>query len=539
MKLTNSTLKRIAELFSGQRGFNLFGVSERSRVELIAGIRASGEPGAASYLAVYAVGAEGSTRDEAAKGAAALVAPLRLDELLRLDQDVRRMFEGPNNAYLAWKNLDPGQLARLQGLPSGAESLFGIFSFHQNGHVREAAVRLLAWTDSGAELPFLLIRLNDWVPAVRNLARAAIQARLTPAYARHFGACIVLVRHMTSWKRADHSSVFEWITDYLRRPECGAAVAELLVAGDMKTRRLIFGLLARPQQPGFTALLQQALRDRHPTIRLWSISQARKSLAGADAAAMARIAIKDKYSRVRAQAAYVYAEQLAGESEPVFRAALMDASPTLRGIARFHLGKIEATDFAAFYRPYLGASSAREQVIAISALGDVGSAADAQLLAPCAQDPRIQVRTAALHALDKLDGDRFVEQFVPALLEGPPSVAKVAARALSNRVALVDLDMLWREFSRVRAGVARNGVLGLLFNASKWDSLYYAIALSSHPDHAVAATAHGQVRRWIQDVNRSGLQATPAQRERILGALAAHAQALPRGMAEQIRFLSS
>ena len=59
-------------------------------------------------------------------------------------------------------------------------------SLDANGFVREDAVKRLAKVATGEELPYLLLRLNDWVPQVRDAAREAVLARITPEYAPHF-----------------------------------------------------------------------------------------------------------------------------------------------------------------------------------------------------------------------------------------------------------------------------------------------------------------------------------------------------------------
>jgi HEAT repeat protein len=55
-------------------------------------------------------------------------------------------------------------------------------------YVRQAAVEALGKIESGAELPFLLMRVNDWVPNVRNLAAELLEKRVRPDYVPHFVA---------------------------------------------------------------------------------------------------------------------------------------------------------------------------------------------------------------------------------------------------------------------------------------------------------------------------------------------------------------
>ena len=90
-------------------------------------------------------------------------------QLASLDQRVRGWRNYAHYELNNWQHLRPSDVGRLARSPYSA-SLLGLASFHFNGHVREAAVSELALRTDATELPFLLIRLNDWVPQVRELA---------------------------------------------------------------------------------------------------------------------------------------------------------------------------------------------------------------------------------------------------------------------------------------------------------------------------------------------------------------------------------
>lgn len=535
-RITVATIKLISELLGGRNVLALFGAARPSRFETIARIEASGEPAAAIHLAAYAVGAEVPLRARAAQAIGVLFARVKPDEMFLLDQRARLIGWHYDDAHLQIPRLGPDQLAPLRKLGNGAEALLGALSFCGDGHVREKAVRLLGEFDSGLELPFLLIRLNDWVPAIRSIAREAVRARLKPAYAVHFAANIALVYKLLLWRRADHAGVLGWIIEYLRQPDCRVAVAGLFDSPDVKIRRLVFRLLAHPQQAGYAAVVRRALQDRDPTIRFWAMREARLHFLGEEVEAVARQAINDRFARVRAQALYVYAEQLPEEAPPLLKAALMDLAPVVRRIARHYLASIEPVDFRAFYLAQLDMPSVREKSIAVTALGDLGTAADADLLLPYAQADSPRLRVAALHALARLDGDRCVDEFLLALLEGPPSVSKAGACALSGRVALLDLDLLWEEFREQASPSVRDRVLGLLFKATKWDRLYYAISALSHANPQVVAVARAQIELWFADYNSSALQPTDQQQKRLSDAVKRHGDLLSSHLLKRIQF---
>ncbi len=99
------------------------------------------------------------------------------DELMRL----RDTYHGPVNSDPRWQKLQPAQVNALigGGDPATRALVLGLACCHWNGYVRQNAVACLdQHVHSGAEIPFLLLRLGDWVSAVRVQAEEAIVRRL-------------------------------------------------------------------------------------------------------------------------------------------------------------------------------------------------------------------------------------------------------------------------------------------------------------------------------------------------------------------------
>lgn len=80
---------------------------------------------------------------------------------------------------IGWSRKTPENLVPADLDERARLSVYGFASFHPNGYVRERAVQLLANDFSGSELPYLLIRMNDWVEPVRKKAKDAVISRLS------------------------------------------------------------------------------------------------------------------------------------------------------------------------------------------------------------------------------------------------------------------------------------------------------------------------------------------------------------------------
>src|SRR5260370_306373 len=113
---------------------------------------------------------------------------------------------------------------------------------HRSGYVREAALRLLAETKDGTDLPYLFIRLNDWVAEIRRFAESAIAERLRPQSAPGLVELLPLVRHLGRWSRAEQDMESR-INEVLSAPESRQAMLSGLRSNDVEVRRAVARLL--------------------------------------------------------------------------------------------------------------------------------------------------------------------------------------------------------------------------------------------------------------------------------------------------------
>src|SRR6185437_7720312 len=147
--------------------------------------------------------------------------------------------------------------------PGTHASLIALASFHPSGYVRERAVRLLAWRRDGSELPYLLLRVNDWVVPVRVAAGSALHARIEPSYAEHFARCLPLVDDLRGARRAEHRPLTDAVEAFLCTDVAAPAVEEVLRTGTRAQRRACARIMAPRATP---ALLLHAATERDPVV---------------------------------------------------------------------------------------------------------------------------------------------------------------------------------------------------------------------------------------------------------------------------------
>ena len=151
------------------------------RVDLITQLAEFGELEVIPYIFSLVVDGPGAVAAAAARAVAALMSDISSRQLLQLDLAIRQHSGAwwSSAAGFDYHLLSPAKVKRLIGHGEASTMLLGIASFTANGYVREAAIKKLAEIRTGRELPFLVVRINDWVPQVQSAAQDALEERLT------------------------------------------------------------------------------------------------------------------------------------------------------------------------------------------------------------------------------------------------------------------------------------------------------------------------------------------------------------------------
>lgn len=295
--------------------------------------------------------------------------------------------------------------------------VLGLLSCHNNGHVREAAVRSLAARGEG--LPWLLLRINDWVPAVRVRATTAVVERLTAGHASALLDCLPLVWRLRALTRLDHHElVARAVTVLADLPDDRLTAA--LGHDDRWVRRAMLQLLVERGRVTF-AQLGRALDDVDPAVRVRAAKLV-PSDATAEAEALRERLCRARNSRLRVVGLERMAEARSVRLHRWIDQGLDDAARTVRETARY-LARTAGThvDLVARYRSKLAAGELRPGIVL--GLAETGARDDWELLVDALAGPpavacAAHVRRQAMRLVVRLPGCR--PGLLLLALEGEP-----------------------------------------------------------------------------------------------------------------------
>ncbi len=531
--ITPETYQKLHRLHGGGSFWNRVVTGTDERVEILVGLGLCGEPVVIAEIAQYLLVSQGAVQRATRAAIQQLMVQIPPVRLAELDYRVREVGSHQPYEQDVWRQLKPGDLPHLaEG--EHAISVLGLASFHASGHVREAAIRLLAERKDGIAVSYLLLRLNDWVEPVRRLARQTLQKWLTPAYAPHFLANLPLVLRLELCGRAEHTDFVQSVAKLLRSPECRDLLLQNAATGDRATRRACLRLATEGEEAGRLSILRSALDDSDSLIRFWSARRLLPDVGLEELPRLSAALVRDSFMPVRREALQALAGRLPAQATTPLRHALLDGHASIRETARYYLKEQSGFDASTFYRVSLRDAKGPKLAAAIRGLGETGGREDRQLMGPFLAAKEARLRKAAIGALARLAPEQSAEIFLKFLSADEPTVSQEACTALLPRARFIAASTLAVILGREARPVVRKNALKLVLRLGKWERLPLLLTSSGDSDEKLAQMAKAGVNAWWSRYNRSYAQPTPEQLAEAKAALTANATKLSVGLASEI-----
>lgn len=488
-----------------------------------------GESAAIPDLAPLLLDRNRDIAQAAANTVCSLSSLLNPDELLWLDHVMRERSPYRWTYPSAWAELKPNQLDRLEKLGT---FLLGMAALHFNGYVREGALDRLAVVKNGTELPFLLLRLNDWVTEIRDTAERLVRERLTTDYAQFFVNNLPLLNQIRFGRRGQQQALMALVTNLLQDERSRHAVEAGLHSQNTQIRRSCYRMAFAAGQLDQRAVTVTALYDPDPAIRLWGTHNLSFIADQTFAVHCLSQAGSDQFAAIRRKALQVAAERFPEIAASWLQNALMDPNASVRNFAQFQIGKQTESNLRQFYLERITTSDSRALSTTISGLGEVGASADADFIAGYVSHERPRIRRTALRALTRLRADEYIEVFAKALSDDAPAVSREAMKGLNKTIHLIGGERIWSIFVNAAAGHTRRNALFLIARLGKWESIGYLVEALSTDDERLKSLAQRYISRWYSEFNRGFTDPAKTQMARLAGAVGRCGASLDRPVKE-------
>jgi HEAT repeat protein len=502
--------RMLQDIWMLSKGLDLLGRNRALRVSLIRQVAESDDVAAIPAIADLVLDKSPEVAEAASDCVHRLLLATPVERLPSLEEAVRynltERWDG------RWRQLKPAQVAHLPASKSARSSIMGLASFCPSGYVREAAVHELARIEDGSELPFLLLRANDWVATVRGFAIVALRRRLVPSYFDHLARNAQLVLRLADCGRDKHDDIIEWFTSQLVGSQHETVFLEIVRGPNRWLRRRSFRSAIEHQGSHLDRITRIGLGASDVVLRFLAARRVRHNFVGKELADALLIMERDRYMPVRREALLARVERQPEQAAAFLEKELLDRSAAVREVARFYLGRMGRSSFAEVYRSVLP----QDPEIALLGLADTGVADDVQLALPFLQHSKVPIRVAAVRLVASLGGDKFTDDLMTALQDRSKKVTLAAARGLQGDIADLSSERLWNIAQTSRLQHVQLAATDLLDAAGGWSAISFLFRLSVHSDDRLASRARHLIAHRI---NRVFTAPSQVERQRIQEAI--------------------
>ena len=379
--------------------------------------------------------------------------------------------------------------------------LIGLLSFHNNGYIRQSALVMLDSFSTGKELRFLLLRANDWVPAIRKLSGKCLAKRITEENLDAWISNMPFLYRLNNCVRQDHMVLIGKVEELFVSLPNGDLLYKGLNSSEKTTRRECYRLLWRTKENNIL-LLKAGLASPDVFIQRAAINMALSVSKEIGADFLYKLLKNSRSVMVRSNALDLLEECREFNLVEEYKGKLTDSSLSVRGSARYWLGKYGVRDFALYYRDALEKGS--EVLGSVHGLGETGVREDAELLAPYLSCKKLKVKKAAMKAVARLNIEPYIDFFIEALGDEHRGVSSEARRALVNRTYMLDEKKIWSLLHKpnISEHVLDNVIL-VFAGMSKWRALEQFLKMDTIDCPGIDGRINEMLKVWVIRFNRS------------------------------------
>lgn len=334
-----------------------------------------------------------------------------------------------------------------------------------SGYDRERAVRKMREKRDAIFLDALIVRVNDWVPQVRDLARETIRELMTDDNREAFIERLDHIWQLKKKGRADHVQLINDISQFVLQNGSQEKLVEKVKSENKSVARVAYELLSEKMSP--QELIQLALLAKDAIIIKRGAAYLGK-LSDKEFDDIFERMINSSNAYLRCVVLQVGMRKSPERIKASYVHMLIDNTVDIR-LVSINFFKSSGFNVKEFYLEHLlNSSKAKVKANAILGLGQARCADCAEPLRPCLSHHLVSIREAAFRTLYSfIPNDAAVRNLV---LDRSPRVSKTAIFLVRRNENKVSFDELMKWFASAPTHAIR-GLLRLARQSGKWNEL--------------------------------------------------------------------
>lgn len=332
----------------------------------------------------------------------------------------------------------PKWLAHVQDCSSEEKAhIFGIISMNANGYLREEALNILTHLPTPAIIPYIILRLNDWVPPIRTQALIGCQHRLFTFHPTDLIRNFTLMRWLRLANRANLSPFQKGLYDYISAPNFRKEIFPYLRTASVKENLFYWDLL-KGHLTTSPDLLTPCLTNKHPEVRCWLLNTLPH---GKHLQFIQEQLLQDSSIRVQYAALRSIPQQYRANYRPSFEKSLIHKSKKIREYSRFVLSSLEYHDFRNIYKNMLNTTPPKDHPRALAGWCEVAIYDDLPPLQELLTHSHNKVRLTAFQAFARLEVTKNPDPYLVGIRDNNAKVRSICVKELQQMAYVVQEQM--------------------------------------------------------------------------------------------------
>lgn len=379
-------------------------------------------------------------------------------------------------------------------------------STSRNGYERQRAVEALARSGVALALPVLLVRINDWVPAVRMAAAAGLEQFFCTDLISAWAGAIEQVVALGRAARVDHSQLVERIGSFLSTRSHVKSLRCEVQAPSREVSRFLFMLeMAVPMEDTERYVqLRDAVLGRDIVTATHAID-AISMLPGIQRVSLASAACSSAFGAVRSAGLRAALAEEPPAIASLARAMCNDASAGVRSLAIAGLRTEDDRNLVSLsmQSALRTARNTKVRAVALDVLCVLKVEGAKNLCEHASTDSSSLMRYTGIARLFGFSTAREREDLVlVALQDDSPRVRKIGSVQVAKGVTPPDVDALLRLMDIKPTSFV--SLAQVASHSSPWNRVYFLLAcLSRFRKGEIPVTAiEFEVLKWDKDMVR-------------------------------------
>jgi HEAT repeat protein len=389
---------------------------------------------------------------------------------------------------------------------------------HPNGFKRENAIRRLGMLGNPIALPKLIVRMNDWVPQVREVAKEALLNLMTSKNAEAFAESLPDLYHLNICSRDNHERFIDDVIRYLLEEENREFIRSAVFSPAPKVARIAVRLCFDYSLIDRAELVKKCLS--HPDVLVRNIAAHHlREFSAKPLDTLLKIAIRDPFMPIRREAFQIYLRNNPGLGQVIANTFLFDRHISIREIAISYLQK-NGIDVKEIYAAILSDENQTpsRKKYSILGLGYLGASDKIQAILLNMDSKYPSIRKSVIQALEKLLAEEVKPLLITALNDQSPSVAKESSRLIAKLKLRFDSNEIIKTIDIQCNPHALSLIVRVMSKSNKWERLLFLLKTLSiivKNDVPYVEMIRSELVKWDADFNRSCSQPTDLQMQMI------------------------